>query len=163
MSVQKGTDAPLIVGGLAWRSKNQQDVPFNVLITNAQMLAIRATPVTILPAQGAGKIAVLLGGLIVFNHTDVYTESADNLVIRYTDATGTAASVAIESTGFLTNAGDAAQIIYPVATPPILTEADELSNAPLLLHNTGDGELGGGDAANTVRVIGMARVYTTML
>jgi hypothetical protein len=108
-----------------------------VSITNAEMLALRAAPKTLVAAPGAGKVIQFLGALLFFDYTAAYTESTDNLAIRYTDGSGTIVSQAIEAGGFVD------------ATADTMTACD---NAVLVLHNTGDGELGGGNAANSVRV-----------
>lgn len=134
-----------------------------VTLTNAQVKALRATPITLVPAPGAGKVLRLVEATLVFHRVAAYTESADNLGIKYVDGSGTQASADIETTGFLDAAGDAVTFAVPHVAEPILTAAGELSNAPLVLHNTGDGEYGAGNASNTLKVIVTYRVYATGL
>lgn len=117
-------------------------------ITNAQMLALRATAIEVAPAPGVGRLIWPIFGSLVFDHTAAYTETADNMQLRYSDESGAFASAEIESTGFVDASGDAAVSIQRLTTTTLLTAA--LSNAPVVLHNIGDGEFGGGDAANVV-------------
>jgi hypothetical protein len=121
-----------------------------VSITNAEMLALRAAPKTLVAAPGAGKVIQFLGALLFFDYTAAYTESTDNLAIRYTDGSGTIVSQAIEAGGFV----DATADTMTNALPKIdaISAKTACDNAVLVLHNTGDGELGGGNAANSVRV-----------
>lgn len=136
-----------------------------VTLTNAQMLALRATPITVIAAPGAGKWIQVLGGSLIFDRTAAYTESTDNLALRYVNGSGSKASADIEATGFVDASGDAITNILPLAqlsTSP-LTTAGEISNALVCIHNIGDGEFGGGNAANTVKVIVDYVVRTTGL
>lgn len=115
-------------------------------ITNAQMLAIRATPQTLVAAPGAGK-AVIVDEL--FMHLDVttagYTETADNLVVEYS---GGGDIVTIETTGFLDQTTDQDRLIVPTYTALFTPVANEA----IQIKNSGDGELGGGNAANTLSI-----------
>lgn len=114
-------------------------------LTNAQMLALRATPITLVAAPGAG-LAILVDGVYAYFDvtTDGYTETADNLAVEY--ASGLDVLV-METTGWLDQATDGARYQRPavdVITPP--------ANSALQLKNNGDGEFGGGNAANTLSV-----------
>lgn len=131
-----------------------------VAVTNAQMLALRATPVTLVAAPGAGKVIEFISSILMFDRTAVYTETADNMAIKYVDGSGTAISVAIESTGFVDAAADAIYFAQPIAGT-ILGVKTLFENVPLVLHNTGDGEFGGGNAANEVVVQTNYRVWAT--
>jgi len=106
-------------------------------LTPAQVKALRATPQALVAAPGEGFALQLLGGTIIYDYTAVFTETADNLVIRYTNGSGAAASAVIETTGFLDQTADQIRPIVPV------NDAAIAGNAPLILHNNGDGEFGG--------------------
>lgn len=124
-------------------------------LTNAQMLAIRATPITLVAAPGAGYINVFEGLDIAFDHTAAYTETADNLAVRYTNGSGVICSETLETTGFVDAAADAF-ISIKKAISALMT-----ANAALVLHNTGDGEFGGGNAANVFPYTCYYRVIKT--
>jgi hypothetical protein len=128
-----------------------------VTLTNAQVLALRATPIALVAAPGAGKANIFERVAIEFDRTGAYTESADNMAVKYTDGSGVAVSDTIESTGFVDASADAV-VTAGAAASPLVT-----ANAALVLHNTGDGEFGGGNAANVWRVTTWYRVRTLTL
>ena len=106
-------------------------------LTPAQVKALRATPQALVAAPGEGYALQLLGGTVIYDYTAVFTETADNLVVRYTNGSGAAASAVIETTGVLDQTADQIRPIMPV------NDAAIAGNAPLILHNNGDGEFGG--------------------
>jgi len=106
-------------------------------LTPAQAKALRATPQTLVAAPGEGYALQLLGGTVIYDYTAVFTETADNLVVRYANGSGAAASAVIETTGFLDQTADQIRPIVPA------NDAAIVGNAPLVLHNNGDGEFGG--------------------
>lgn len=121
-----------------------------VALTNAEMLALRATPKTLVAAPGAGYMLEFVAAQLFFDYTAAYTETADNMAIRYTDGSGSIVSQAIEATGFVDATADTMTNALPKIDNIIAKSAGE--NKALVLHNTGDGEYGGGNAANVVRV-----------
>lgn len=125
-------------------------VTTTVAITNAEMLALRATPKTLVAAPGAGYFLEFISAVMLFDYTGAYTETADNMAVKLGDGSGTAVSETIEATGFVDSTAD---IMIPVkpATSAAITKANG-ENKALVLHNTGDGEYGGGNAANVMRV-----------
>ena len=121
----------------------------DVTIAHAAILTLRAAPVTLVAAPGAGKIALFHSALLVSSvPASVYTETADNLAIRQVDGSGALISEAIETTAsILTSTG-----IKATTARPKVDQIGLLLNSALVLHNTGDGEFGGGAAANTLKV-----------
>ena len=122
-------------------------------ITNAQMLTLATTPVELVAAQGVGSIIEFISGVLCFDYTAAYTEPSapDDIVVRYTGASGTIQSQDVDATNFLTAVGDAMAFIAPLAgaiTTVRLKAA--VDNVPLVLHNTGT-DYGGGNAGNVVR------------
>lgn len=117
-------------------------------ITNAEALALRATPKQLLAAPGAGTVAEFVSLELYFDYTAAYTESTANLAVRYKDASGTIVSQAIEATGF----ADATADTRTNGLPKIDSIAAKTAcdNQALVLHNTGAGEWGGGNAANAI-------------
>lgn len=128
-------------------------------ITNAQMLALRATPKALVAAPGAGLMIEFLSAELFFDRTAGYTETADNMAVKYNDGSGTAVSETIEATGFVDAAGDVAIKVAPAASAVIAKASCE--NLGIVLHNTGDGEYGGGNAANEIIVKVAYRVHAT--
>lgn len=132
----------------------------SVTITNAQLKALRATPKTLVAAPGAGKVIEFVSLLLSLDYgTNVFTETADNMAVRYTDGSGVIVSQAIEATGFIDAAADTVTFGLP-KIDPIVTAAGS-ANQALVLHNTGDGEWGGNAGADTIVYAKVAyRVHT---
>jgi hypothetical protein len=129
-----------------------------VEITNAEMLALRATPKTLVAAPGAGKVLEFLSIYLFFDYTAVYTESADNMAVKYTDGSGVAVSTTIEATNFVDATADTAT--RGIAVLDGIVAKTGCDNKALVLHNTGDGEYGGGNAANVIRARVTYRVHS---
>lgn len=130
-----------------------------VSLTNAEMLALRAAPKTLVAAPGAGKMLQFLGATLLFDYVGAYTETTDNMAIKYTDGSGVAVSDAIEATGFVNATADTVTFARPAIDGIVAKSGSE--NKALVLHNTGDGEYGGGNAGNAVRVKVAYRIITT--
>lgn len=127
-----------------------------VSITAAEMLALRATPKELVAAPGSGYVLEFVSAVFIYDYAAAFTETDDNLAIRYTDGSGTIVSLTLETTGLLDATADKISSISPLATDPLLT-----ANAALVLHNTGNGELGGTGSPCRVKVT--YRVHATGL
>jgi hypothetical protein len=127
-------------------------------LTNTNVLALRATPIELVAAPGAGYVLEFISAVLFFDYTAAYTESADNLAVRYTDGSGVVVSVAIEATGFVDATADT--FTNAIAIKDTITAKTGCDNKALVLHNTGDGEYGGGNASNVLRVKTSYRVHT---
>ena len=127
----------------------------SVVITNAQLKALRATPKQLVPAPGAGKVLEFVSAVLQLKAgANVLTETADNLGIKYNNGAGVQVSEDIETTGFLDQAADT--ITYAQTKLNPIVACANAANKALVLHNTGDGEYGG-DAANDAKLV----VYVT--
>jgi len=132
-----------------------------ITLTSEQVKALRATPQTLVPALGATKLIEFISATLFLNYgSNVFTESADNMAVKYEDGSGVAVSGTIEATGFIDQSADTITRATPAADA-IVAAADAL-NKPLVLHNTGDGEYGG-NAANdsTLTIWTLFRVIET--
>lgn len=111
-------------------------------LTNAQVKALRASPVTLVAAPGAGLVIIPHRLVLILDYggTNVFTETADNLDLRYV---GVASPVlmTVESTGFIDQSADT-MTIGNVAHDKIVTAANS-ANKGVELFNNGDGEIGG--------------------
>lgn len=117
-----------------------------VQLTNAQVKALRATPITLIPAPGAGRAVVVDSIYLVSDAAEAaWTESSDNLALEYSGGTDI---LTVETTGFLDQAAVEARIARPAVA---LTEP--VPNEAVRIVNSGDGEFGGGDAANSLSVL----------
>ena len=79
-----------------------------VEISSAEILALFATPKTLVAAPGAGKVLDFISLLLAYDYgTVVYTiGTATNLQVKYTDAAGAAVSTTQAVTGMLDQATD---------------------------------------------------------
>lgn len=140
----------------AGRNIMGKDFYKEVSLTAAEMLALRATPKTLVAAPGAGRFLEFLGAVFIYDYAAAFTESADNLAIRYTDGSGAIVSTTLETTGLLDATSDQVRTFKPITT-----DVTPVANSPLVLHNTGDGEFGG--TGSPVRVKVKYRVHATGL
>jgi predicted RecA/RadA family phage recombinase len=126
-----------------------------VTLTNGQIKALRGTQKTLVAAPGATKSIEFVGAALFLNYgSEVLTESADNLSIRYTNGTGVKVSVDIEATNFIDAAADTFTNAIPVKDA-IVAAAGALDQ-PLVLDNDGDGEYAGNVSADTTMTIWIA-------
>ena len=112
-------------------------------LTNAEVLAVRATPITLVAAPGSNKAIIVDKILAVCDSAAAgYTESTDNLAIQYS---GGLDILTIESTGFV-DGGDV-QVRHQAPAEAVVVLPP---NEAVEVFGSGDGELGGGNAANTL-------------
>jgi len=103
----------------------------NVTISSAELLALNATPKTLIAAPGAGLAIVptLIQAFYDYN-TVAYAGIAagEDLAFRYSDGNG-AILATMETTGFLDQASDQFR-----AQLPVTTTLTPVANAPLVAH-----------------------------
>jgi hypothetical protein len=125
-----------------------EDSPYDsveVSITSAQILAMRATHVELVPAPGAGYVLQFLGATVIYDYATAYTESSANLVVE--NATGTDVSEILEATGFMDATSDQIRHMVPAILGPVM-----LANEGLYLKNNGGSEYGTGTSVMRVKV-----------
>ena len=139
---------------ISGRPKPQTRV-LDVQLTNAEMLALRAAPVTLVPAPGADR-AVIVERVHVVSDSGggAWTETADNMDVRYA---GSTVIMTLESTGLI-DTGD----VQTRHQAPAEAVATPIPNSAVELFNNGDGEFGGGDGANSFSVRVWFRVADTV-
>lgn len=125
-----------------------------VTVTSAQLLALNATPQTIVPALGAGMCCIPTRVAIQKPAGVAYAGIAagEDLVLKYTNGSGAQCSSVIETTGFL----DQTTAQLRVATAPASTtttagDVTPVANAAVVLHLL-SGEITTGDQPLYVRV-----------
>lgn len=123
-----------------------------VELTNAQIKALRATPVTLV--NGLPSAVLLLDSVVLrlnYAGTNAFTETADNMAVKIDSGSGLAVSSAIEATGFIDQTATTLTRATP-ANDAIVASASAVGKS-LVLHNTGDGEYAGNAGAdNTLTV-----------
>lgn len=128
----------------------------SVVLTNAQVLALVSTPITIVPAQGTTSITEPLGGVLSFNGIGAYTINGSNqLKIWYTSRlTGPSASAAITTVGFLDQTSAKVINFGGVPANEIITP-----NTAVVIQDTTAVAYSGGNASDTLTVRLAYRVH----
>jgi hypothetical protein len=105
------------------------------LITSAQVLALNATPQTIVPAPGANLALIFEGALIHKPAGTAYAGIAagEDLSVKYTGAAGAELGEA-ETTGFLDQATAQSRFIRPHTAATLISDITPAANAVLVLH-----------------------------
>mgnify|MGYP001559163319 CR=1 FL=1 len=80
----------------------------DVVITSAQILAMNASPVELVPAPGSDKYLEFLGAQAIMDSAVAYAGvgATEDLVVRYTDGSGAIVSTTLETTGFIDQTTD---------------------------------------------------------
>lgn len=120
----------------------------DLAVTSAQLLALFTTPLSLVAAPGAGKAVVpVMAQAFLDAGATAYDgiASGEDLVLRYTDASG-AIALTIETTGFLDQASDQQRVVHGPATAYA-----PAANAALMLHMS-TGNIATGNGTLKVRV-----------
>lgn len=125
-----------------------------VTLTNAQIKALHATPITLIPAQGAGTIINVLACVIKMNYggTNVFSAaSGQALRIAYDNADGsTIIKTAFTKSGLVASSNQIARTIPDDQTAePYINE----TNLPIVIFNPITTEIGGNAANNNTIVV----------
>ena len=122
-----------------------------VTLTTSEILNLRATPKILVAAQGANTFIRYLGATLRLVYgSSAYTESGDNLAVRFTDGSGVEVSETIETTGFIDQTVNTLTSSKPKLDAIVAQSAS--ANAPLVLHNTGSAEFAAGDGSMVVYI-----------
>jgi hypothetical protein len=120
----------------------------DVTVSTAELLALNATPKTLVAAPGAGFALVPTGMVLFLDFNSVVyngVAEGEDLSVKYTDGSGTEA-MQIEATGLLDASADAVRYAKPPTT--LLTPT---ANAALVLHML-SGEIATGNSPLKVRI-----------
>lgn len=130
-----------------------------VSIAAAAVATLRATPVSLVAAPGAGKVLEFISAVFFLDYTAPgFTETDDNLAVKYENGSGAAASETIECTGFIDQTADTMTI--GVAKNDAIVAKTGCENKALVLHNTGNAEFAN-SGGSALRVKVAYRVHTS--
>lgn len=123
-------------------------------ITAAQLLALNATPITIVAAQGA-SVAIIPTRVTIYKPAGTAyagVATGEDLVLKYTNGSGAQVSGAIETTGFLDQTTAQTRVAgMPGATGATAGDYAPVANAAVVLHLL-TGEIITGNTSIFVRV-----------
>lgn len=119
-----------------------------VVITSAQLLALNATPQTVIEAQGAETVIEFISAVVHKPAGTAYAGIAagEDLAFKYTNGSGAQVNTTLETTGFLGQTTAQTRL-----TRAIATEYTPVANAPIVLHLL-TGEITTGDSPLVVTV-----------
>lgn len=122
-----------------------------VEVSNSEIFDLVANPKELVAAPGADVIVEVVSVVLILDYgTNVFVETADNLVVQYATS-GDDITAAIEMTGFIDQAADTTMTVFPVH-PQAANAAADLLNNPVELLNT-DGGFTGNAAGDTTLTI----------
>jgi len=127
-----------------------------VAVTAAEMLSLATTAKELVAAPGSGYVLEFISAVFIFDYAAVFVVAGgDDIVVRFTNGSGTIVSLTLETTGLLDTAADAILTVKNLATDVALTQ-----NAALVLDNIGSNWSGTGSPC---RVKVAYRVHATGL
>lgn len=105
-------------------------------ITTAQLLALNATPITVVAAPGASKAVIPLGMVLYHAGGTAYAGIAagEDLVLKYTNGSGVQCSGQVETTGFLDQTTTQTRYVGPFASVSAVADITPVANAVVVLH-----------------------------
>ena len=107
----------------------------DVTLSSAQVLALNATPITLVPTPGANRALVFEGAIIHKPAGTAYAGVAvgEDLALKYTNAAGAEVGQ-VETTGFLDQASAQTRFIRPHTAASGISSITPVANTPLVAH-----------------------------
>lgn len=129
-----------------------------LVLTSAQLLALKATPVSIIPAPGAGKFINVLGANVYYSFlTAAYTLNAGTLKLYHGPVANAKPLTAALETGLIDQAANRSNLDIPILATGNLTDAQAL-NVDVEVGNAGAAEFTLG--AGTVEFVVWYQIVT---
>lgn len=162
-------EAPLLVDAadlaagsvVAAKLEEQVERIADVTITSAEILALNATPITLIAAPGADKAIIFEGAVLHKPAGTAYggIAAGEDLSLKYTDDSGLAVGGA-EMTGFADDTGAQTRHIRGYAAASAISSITPVANAALVAHML-VGEITTGDSDFLLRIY--YRIVPTVL
>ena len=143
-----GFDEELVLNNPSTGQQDQLSLWASHTVTSAELLALNATAQAVIAAPGAGLAIVPVFGLVYKPAGTAYSGIAagEDLVLKYTDASGAICSSTIETTGFLDQTTAQTRSFFHLDGSPAL-----VANAAGALHLL-SGEITTGDSPLYLRI-----------
>ena len=124
----------------------------DVTVSSAELLALNATPKTLVAAPGAGKFLDLVGMTVLYaagNTAYTGVAAGEDFAVKFTDDSGEEVA-RMETTGMIDQATDQLRHVQGPGAKDAVADYTPVANAPLVLHLL-VGEVADGDGTLTVR------------
>lgn len=125
----------------------------DVTVSSAEMLALNATPKTLVAAPGAGLANIFENAVAFLDYNSAAyagIAAGEDLSVKYTNAAGLAVG-GCETTGFLDATADATRFIQAYRAASGVSDITPVANAALVLHML-TGEITTGNSPLKLRV-----------
>ena len=122
-------------------------------LTAANVKALNATPISLVPAPGSGYALIFEGAVVYYGfNTAAYAGIAggEDLAVKYTDASGLQVG-SCETASFLDQTSNQTRFISPYRAASGASDIIPAANAALVLHML-SGEITSGDTQLKLRV-----------
>ncbi len=106
-------------------------------VTAAELLALNATAIVMVAAPGAGKALVFMGAAIQYDFVATActgVAAGEDLVFKYTNASGEQVSAHVETTGMIDQGNDELRYVAPVSGDAAVSDVTPLANAAIVLN-----------------------------
>lgn len=107
-------------------------------ITSAQVLALNATPITVVAAPKNTSLAIVVNKIVVYKPAGTAyagIAAGEDLVFKYTNGSGALAAGQIETTGFLDQTTAETRVVgFPGATGTTSGDVEPVAGAALVAH-----------------------------
>jgi hypothetical protein len=128
-------------------------VSADVTVSTGELLALNATPKTLISAPGDGKAIIFEGAVLFLDYNSVAYNgiaAGEDLSFKYTNSSGLAVA-GCETTGFLDQTADTMRYVRPTTAASGVSDQVVVNNAALVLHLL-TGEIATGNSPLKVRV-----------
>jgi hypothetical protein len=119
-------------------------------LTTAQVVKLRATPLSLVAAPGSGYWLEFRGAALSYNYTTTgFTVGTNDLIIRYDGGAGSDITASIETVGFIDQAVDEMRY-FPPATWTVTDDVMDIVNKKIEIFNTGGTEISAGGTSTLI-------------
>jgi hypothetical protein len=144
----------IITGGQIIGGAQSRQEYVDVQITSGQVLALNATPISLVAAPGAGKALIFDGAVIHKPAGTAYAGIAagEDMSVKYTNGSGLDVATC-EATGFLDQTTAQSRYVLPrtgALAAGTVSDITPVANAALVLHML-SGEITTGDSVLNIR------------
>ena len=120
----------------AFATKTAVDYHVKTTGIGTELLALNATPITVVAAPGSGYANVFMGAALRWDYVSAAcggVHADENLVFAYTDASGELVSPYVETTGFIDQTADKVRYVQPLGGDAAVSDVAVVDNAAIVI------------------------------